>query len=100
MSELHLLIDDAKNLGTMDVIARTYQEGVDALSTLPVTHLYLDHDLGEDKSGYDLINWAIENGKVPPNVQIVSMNPVGRQNIERALISAGYVNTRTYWVKL
>ena len=42
------------------------------------------------KTGYDVIKWAIENNCIPARVQIVSQNPVGRENIAKALTSAGY----------
>ena len=48
--------------------------------------VHFDHDLGEEKSGYDcakwLVNWCIENDYGVPDYDIQSANPVGRQNIE------------------
>ena len=48
--------------------------------------VHFDHDLGEDKSGYDcakwLVDWCIENDYAVPDYDIQSSNPVGRQNIE------------------
>lgn len=53
-----------------------------------VTHLSLDHDLGEDcLSGYDLCKWMAENNLWPSEqITIHSMNPVGRDNM-RAIIN-------------
>lgn len=96
--EFHLLIDDVRTF-QMDCIARTIEQGEDCLAGFPVTHLYIDHDLGEEESGYDLIKWAIKEGLCPHNVQIVSMNPVGRDNIANALHSAGYLK-RGCWYRL
>lgn len=45
MSEFHLLIDDIREL-EMDYIARDGLAGLRALEEYPVTHLYMDHDLG------------------------------------------------------
>lgn len=106
MKELHLLIDDVRHVGE-DVVCRTPEDGKCYLANYRVTHLYIDHDLGPDldgneyENGYKVVCWAIDNGCLPPNVQIVSSNPVGRKNIEAALQSAGYVQRgdRKYWVK-
>jgi hypothetical protein len=103
MKELHLLIDDLRTVGE-DIVARTPEDGKRALKECPVTHLYIDHDLGLDpkggeyENGYKVICWAIENGCLPPNVQIVSSNPVGRGNIEAALHQEGYRRRGMYWV--
>lgn len=106
MEELHLLIDDIRNVGE-DIVCRTPGGGKICLETQPVSHLYIDHDLGPDldgneyENGYKVVCWALENDCCPPHVQIVSSNPVGRKNIEAALQQAGYVlrGDRKYWVK-
>lgn len=97
MQKNSLLIDDVR---TFDVehIARTPEEAKRILKEQNITHLYLDHDLGVDESGYDIVNWAIENDCLPKWIQIVSMNPVGRMNIERALRSEGYVCIKGFWI--
>ena len=46
MNEFHLLIDDFREFD-VDHIAKTAREGLAALAEYPVTHLYLDHDLGD-----------------------------------------------------
>jgi len=95
--DFYLLIDDIRDQYDVEHTARTADEGMLALKTLPVTHLLIDHDLGEGKSGYDVINWAIENDVLPPRVFIVSANPVGRNNIGRALESVGYTFKINGW---
>ena len=89
-TEFYLLIDDIRDQYQVEKTARTAADGMLALKTLPVTHLLIDHDLGEEKSGYDVINWAIEHNVLPSKVFIVSANPVGRNNIGRALEAEGY----------
>lgn len=76
------------------VIARDFTSGKKMLTLGGWSVLYIDHDLGEDKTGYDLINWALVplNNKdwLPDEVVIVSSNPVGIANIARALEKSGF----------
>lgn len=48
-----------------------------------------DHDLGEEKSGYDCAKWLVEfcmNREVPlPDFAVHSQNPVGKENIQALL---------------
>jgi len=103
--ELHLLIDDVRDIN-VDITARTPETGKRILQSQPITHLYLDHDLGQDSdgnevdNGYKVLNWAIENDCVPANVIVVYSNPVGRTNIERALEYEGYKRDGSWWRKL
>jgi hypothetical protein len=84
-----LLIDDERNLN-VDVIARTPEAGKKLLAVSGWTCLCLDHDLGPEQSGYDILNWAILNNLVPERVQLVTSNPVGRSNMSAALENIGY----------
>lgn len=102
-----LLIDDIRTADWIEAqygmvptsIARTYEDGVKKLMTMPeIDLLYIDHDLGEERSGYDLITWMLERGIRPMLVHIVSSNPVGRENIARALDNAGYVKRMGSWM--
>ena len=70
----------------------TYEECIELLDTEIVSHLSLDHDLGTEKTGYDVAKWIEEkvycNPKYnPPIITIHSTNPSGRKNIELALVS-------------
>jgi hypothetical protein len=51
--------------------------------------IYFDHDLGEEKTGYDcawwLVNYCIDHDIKLPAFEIHSKNPVGKENIERLL---------------
>jgi hypothetical protein len=91
MNEFHLLIDDFREFD-VDHIAKTAQDGRQALLSFPVTHLYMDHDLGHwsDTDGYAVIKWALERGVCPAHVMLVTSNPVGRDNMAAALTHTGY----------
>jgi hypothetical protein len=84
-----LLIDDVRDIQA-DVVARTFDEGIDALKhDYPFTTLYLDHDLasydedGKEKTGYDIMCFLEQNPEyLPEKIYCVSSNPVGRQKIQ------------------
>lgn len=92
-----LLIDDMRNLNA-DVIARTPEAGKKMLALGGWDGLLLDHDLGEGESGASILNWAISGDFVPPKVMLVTINPVGADNMARALYAAGYesANNRSF----
>lgn len=56
-----------------------------------ITHMSLDHDLGEDTAtGYDFMRWLegeVFAGRVNriPKIQFHTANPIGRKNMEQAL---------------
>lgn len=89
-----LLIDDIRDL-QCDLIARTPTLGKRALAYFSgdIECLCLDHDLGAPESGYDVLKWAIEHDLLPSHVQLVTSNPVGRENMKAALINAGYTSS-------
>jgi hypothetical protein len=86
-----LLIDDERNLNT-EAVARTAEAGRKLLSAGGWDCVCFDHDLGGRESGYDVMLWGLERGHVPSLVQLVTSNPVGRQNMRAALEAAGYAS--------
>lgn len=92
-----LLIDDTRDeaapniMRRLDLIARTYWTGVDALVRMgPWDVLLLDHDLnsfapetGKEYTGYDVMCFLEAHpGYLPGRIEIVSSNPVGRQRMQ------------------
>lgn len=63
------------------------------LETGKVTHLSLDHDLGDDErgTGYDVIVWIEEavatRGFVPPKLSVHSANSAARARMEAGIRS-------------
>ena len=58
-----------------------------------VTHISLDHDLGDDKgigTGYDVVLWIEENvvmnDFVPPIITIHSANPPAKKRMEQGIV--------------
>lgn len=93
-----LWLDDARNpfeydwlnfspIGRSCVVfwAKNFQEAIDFLKETWPDAVCLDHDLGEEKSGYDvakyIVNECIYKGKKLPLFASQSANPVGRENI-------------------
>lgn len=84
-----LWVDDCKPCPYGCAVARNYDDALRMLRRFEYDVLYLDHDLADhhvpERTGYDLLLQLIADGRVPPRVEIISWNPVGRQRLERAL---------------
>lgn len=97
-----LWVDDARNPFKDDwlnfspigqscrvVWAQSYQEAIDFLENEWPDAICLDHDLGEEKSGYDIAKYIVDDcinkGKKLPLFASQSANPVGRENILKLL---------------
>jgi hypothetical protein len=93
-------------------VARTYDECRDFIMCFvalddddSIECISLDHDLGEEKTGYDVVKLIEElvvgdYNYFPPKMFIHSANPVGRLNIQRgiAAINAHLTNRLAeYW---
>jgi len=101
-----MLVDDRRNLETVDIIARNSQAAMEILLGMGhrLTGLVLDFDLGEveniggkgrrsrEITGYDVLMFAIVNEVLPLTVQIISDNPVGVMKLHNTLVQdAKYV---------
>lgn len=91
---MKLYLDDERPTPEGWTRAFTATQAIDLLKAGNVEHLSLDHDLGapENGTGYDVVLWieseVVRNvNYVPPWMSIHSANPVGRQNMERAMKS-------------
>ncbi len=91
-----LLIDDVRDLHA-DLIVRTGELARHVLA-IPVEWdcIMFDHDLGDvsEVNGYEILKWALETNNLRTNrVQLVTSNPVGRQNMANLLKDNKFVNT-------
>lgn len=89
-----LLIDDMRQSHYITRTARTYDDGIKALTEEgPWNVLYLDHDLGETdpaKTGEGIMRFLEENPQyLPEDIVMISSNPVGRQRM-RVIIDKLY----------
>jgi hypothetical protein len=67
------------------IIARTFKDAINELNKRKYKVIDLDHDLGEEKTGYDICKYIIENDIKITRVYIHSSNPVGRFNMYQLL---------------
>ena len=91
---MKLYLDDLRTPYPGWVLVKTAQEAIKALVSGEVTHISLDHDLGDDDlfgTGYDVIVWIEEqvfiNGFIAPQIQIHTANVSGRVKMEAAKIA-------------
>lgn len=93
---MRLWVDDLRPPPTPDWLwAKTYAQAVYYISkygTPPYTmnEISLDHDLGEERTGYDVAKFYAElvNGNWLPKPKLItvhSANPPGRENIQSVI---------------
>lgn len=90
--ELKIFLDDERQEPKGWIKKSNYLQCIEILEQCKVSHLSLDHDLGEEKTGYDVVKWIEEKSfhdasYQPPIMIIHSANPAGRQNMERGIAS-------------
>lgn len=83
---MDLLVDDVRDLNC-SCIARTFQAAFFLLNNCQFDEMYLDFDLGGQETGLDVLKHCYY---LPTKIQIVTMNPVGRQQITEWLLDNGY----------
>ena len=104
---MKVFLDDARAAPCGWVRVRWPDEAIRLLERGQVTHLSLDHDLGDDErgTGYDVIVWieeaVITRGFRPPVINVHSANPaakarmvLGVRAIRRHAVDHGGVTER------
>lgn len=104
MKRKYLFIDDIREpeyefYNTMEIwVARNYKEATEWLSHIVFDLVSFDHDLGEEKTGYDIAKFIVENDiAILDGFKVHSANPVGRFNIEQLLTHYGYNFISNIW---
>jgi len=91
--EIYIYIDDMRQpLIPGAIWVKSYDEAIAALKTIPYTPFLVidfDHDLGEEKTGYDIAKWLVEYNYFG-KFRIHSMNLVGANNIRQLLKHYGW----------
>lgn len=100
LPHIYLYVDDLRTPCGIDdddcilIIARNYNEAISILEKFRGRGIEflvdLDHDLGEEKSGYDICKFIVENNIPLKGYRLHTMNPVGRYNMDQLLSRYGY----------
>jgi len=88
-------IDDMRTAPDGFLWCKTYESAIEMLDyfsscNYDIKVVDFDHDLGEEKSGYDVAKYIVEYQLPIGSFRVHSMNPVGRRNIEQLLTHYGY----------
>lgn len=67
------------------IVSKNYDDAINMLNICKFNAIDLDHDLGEEKTGYDICKYIIENNIKLNRVYIHTSNPVGRDNMKQLL---------------
>lgn len=94
---MKIWLDDERPMPPeFDIWLRTADSAIRTLRVGGVTRISLDHDLGEELTGYDVAKFieeaAYKKTLAPMEVTIHSANAVGRKNMEVAIQRANM-----YW---
>lgn len=77
---------DNVNVNNEDIIVcRSYMDTIEILDCMSFDIIDLDHDLGEEKTGYDICKYIVENNIKCPKFYLHTANPVGRLNMKQLL---------------
>lgn len=89
--QINIYMDDVRvgphNNGKMSgwnkwIIVRNIETVMHFLSLGVVNNLSLDHDMGCEQTGYDLVKWMAEYNHWPNGkINVHSANPIGRDNM-------------------
>ena len=72
------------------IVSRNYDDAINMLNMCKFNAIDLDHDLGEEKTGYDIAKYIVEHQIPLVGFRIHSANPVGKFNIQQLLTHYGY----------
>lgn len=111
MDGVKLWHDDVRPAPEGWVWARTNQHAMEVLADGQVTHLSLDHDMGNHDlppgtydggptsgsgmpqkgldTGMDVVRWMVKEGIFPPWIRVHAWNPTGGRNMHADLVAAG-----------
>ena len=82
---IKVFLDDLRKPFKGFILVKNYKECIELLKNKKVEAISLDHDLGANKSGYDVALYMVQESIYPKKIYIHSANPVGAQNIYQLL---------------
>lgn len=112
-SKYYLWVDDVRPInysrmpkGYNPLIVDCYEHAIIWLKKLKVEGskviVDLDHDLGTEKSGYDIAKYMVENDypRLNFHYRIHSMNPVGEENIRQLMRRYNFIESSETWKEI
>ena len=87
---MKIWLDDIRTPPKGHVWCKNYNEAISILKSEKVSTIDFDHDLGEEKSGYDVAKFIVENNIKLNFFKVHSQNLVGKENIIHLLTHYGY----------
>jgi hypothetical protein len=90
---MKLFLDDERQPPEGWVLVRWPEDAIELLRHGDVTHISLDHDLGDDErgTGYDVLTWieraVVLDGFSPPEMSIHTSNASARLRMQLAVTS-------------
>ena len=96
MNRFYIFVDDERNFNPIVlkndiilIVCRSYASTINVLRYCKdherKAWVDLNYDLGEEKTGYDICKFIVENQIPILGYHLYTMNPVGRQNMEQFL---------------
>ena len=83
---LNVFLDDARPCPAGFTAARNFAECILLLEEFEVNVLSLDHDLGENKTGYDVAQWLVNHTRWPNEVFLHSSSLASRDKMYQLLV--------------
>jgi len=88
---MKIFLDDLREQPEGWILIKDPDKAINLMKLGLVKEISLDHDLGCEKTGYDVILWIERNvfleNFIPPLIYIHTANPVGYKKIMNALIA-------------
>lgn len=75
---MKLFLDDIRRAPSGYQVATNYRDCIFLLGTTDFERVSLDYSLGERWTGLDVLKWMVENGRIPPELNIHSTHGYGR----------------------
>lgn len=83
---MKIFLDDERSPPKNWILTKNVKDTIDLLKNNYVEEISLDHDLGIDETGYDVLLWIEEmvflNNYNPPKINIHTSNPSARIKME------------------
>lgn len=90
---LYIYVDNTRKPLFKDCVwVQDYEQAVDAIKTIDKKDrliIDLDHDLGTERTGYDLAEWLVKN-QYSGDFRVHSMYPNGQKHIRELLKQNGW----------